>query len=408
MKTKYIFYSLLVTIITNLSATAQTENDGKQERAYLVSSLARIADPLLTALSEKKLKEKMPVEKMDGMHKTHPSTYLEGFARLLAGMSPWLELGPDDTEEGKLRKKYIDLALLCIKNGTDSTSPDYLDFKIEGQSLVDAAFLTHALLRAPTQLWGKLDANTKQNVINALKATRKTKPGENNWLLFAGMVETGLLTFTGECDQARLDYGIQKHKEWYKGDGAYGDGINFHWDYYNSFVIQPMLLDITSRLEKKGQTPVISYATSLKRSKRYAAVLERMISPEGTYPVLGRSLAYRFGTFQLLSQIALQHDLPENVSPQQVRAALYTMIKKQLEAPGTFDNNGWLQIGIYGHQPGIGENYISTGSLYLCTQAFLILGLPPTDALWNGKDEDWTAKKVWKGLAVPIDHASGN
>jgi len=116
-------------------------------------------------------------------------------------------------------------------------------------------------------------------------------------------------------------------------------------------------------------------------------------------------LAYRFGAFQLLSQMALRKELPEQVSPQQVRAALYAMIKKQLEAPDTFDKDGWLQIGIYGHQPGIAEYYISTGSLYLCSQAFLILGLPPTDELWKGKDEDWTAKKVWKGLAVPIDHA---
>jgi hypothetical protein len=106
--------------------------------------------------------------------------------------------------------------------------------------------------------------------------------------------------------------------------------------------------------------------------------------------------------------MALYKSLPEHVSPQQVRAAFYTMIKKQLEAPGTFDSNGWLQIGIYGHQPGIAEYYISTGSLYLCSQAFLILGLPATDVLWNGKDEDWTTKKVWKGLAVPIDHAINN
>ena len=168
------------------------------------------------------------------------------------------------------------------------------------------------------------------------------------------------------------------------------------------------MLDILKIQEAKGLKPVIDYATASKRAIRYAAVQERMISPEATYPILGRSLAYRFGAFQLLSQMALYKSLPEQVSPQQVRAALYAMIKKQLEAPGTFDNNGWLQIGIYGHQPSIAEYYISTGSLYLCSQAFLMLGLPATDALWNGKDEDWTAKKVWKGLAVPIDHAINN
>jgi len=130
-----------------------------------------------------------------------------------------------------------------------------------------------------------------------------------------------------------------------------------------------------------------------------------MISPEGTYPPVGRSLAYRFGAFQLLSKIALMHQLPNNIKPQQVRAALFTVIKKQIEMPGTFDKNGWLQIGVAGHQPDIGENYISTGSLYLCSEAFLILGLPASDDFWNGKDEDWTSKKIWNGIDVPADHA---
>lgn len=403
-----LFFLLAFTM--SLYVTAQND-DGAKERAYLIKAMTTMADPMFEALSQNKLKEKMPVEKSPEMIRVKriPSTtYLEGFGRMMAGMAPWLELGADNTEEGKLRKKYIDLALRCIKNGVDSTSPDYLDFNIPGQSLVDAAFLTHALLRAPTQLLAKLDETTKRNLVAALKLTRKTKPYESNWLLFTGMVESGLLLLTGECNQTAIDYSINKHKEWYKGDGAYGDGPDFHWDYYNSFVIHPMLLDIIAVMKQKEIPTSIDFNTELRRSKRYAAVQERMISPEATYPIIGRSLAYRFGAFQSLSQIALMKQLPEGVSPQQVRAALYTMIKKQLEAPGTFDANGWLQIGVYGHQPGLGENYISTGSLYLCSEAFLILGLPASDPLWIGKDEDWTTKKVWKGMQLPTDHAMGN
>lgn len=395
-------YILVIFLLSTLNINAQ---DGVSERIYLVNSLVKIADPLFTSLSRKELKKTMPIEKFNGMQQKHPSTYLEGFARMLAGMAPWLELGPDETQEGKLRQKYSALALQCIRNGTDPASPDYLDFNIPGQSLVDAAFLASALLRAPHQLMEKLDENTKANLVAAFKLTRNTKPPQNNWLLFAGMVETALLKLTGECDQQRIDYALQKHKEWYKGDGVYGDGADFHFDYYNSFVIHPLMMEILGVMKEKNIPTAISFETELKRSKRYAAILERMISPEATYPVTGRSIAYRFGNFQLLSLMALQHHLPEQVSPVQVRSALHAMISKQLEAPGTFDSKGWLQIGIYGHQPGIGEYYISTGSLYLCSQAFLILGLPATDPLWQGPDEDWTAKKVWKGLPVPIDHA---
>jgi hypothetical protein len=407
---KHLFYILLIVSFSSVNVYSQN-NAGQKERAYLIQTLTTMADPMLTALSQKKLKQQMTVERSPAMvnAKRNPTTtHLEGFARLLGGMAPWLELGPDETQEGKLRKQYIGLAVQCITNGVDSLSPDYLAFNIQGQSLVDAAFLAHALLRAPKQLWGNLDEITRKNLVSALKLTRSTKPGQSNWLLFSGMVEACLLQFTGECDQTRIDYSIQKHKEWYKGDGVYGDGKDFHFDYYNSFVIHPMMLDILRVTKEKGITTPMDFSTELKRSVRYAEIQERLISPEATYPIVGRSIAYRCGAFQSLAQMALQKTLPDHVSEQQVRAALYSLIKKQFEAPNTYDANGWLTIGVYGHQPGMGDYYISTGSLYLCAQAFLMLGLPSTDSFWNGEDEDWTTKKVWKGVEVPIDHAIDN
>ena len=271
-----------------------------------------------------------------------------------------------------------------------------------------AAFLAGALLRAPKQLWGRLDSQTKLNVIRELKSCRVIKPGYNNWLLFSAMVEAALLKFDGYGDMMRIDYALKEHALWYKGDGIYGDGPQFHYDYYNSFVIHPMLIEILQTLNESGLQEQASYNTVLQRARRYAAIQERLISPEGTYPPIGRSLAYRFAVFQLLSKIALMEALDADIKPQQVRAALYTVIKRQIEAPGTFDKNGWLQIGIYGHQPKTGEIYISTGSLYACAEAFLFLGLPPSNALWNGKDEPWTSKKVWQGEDIPAEHAIEN
>ncbi len=191
--------------------------------------------------------------------------------------------------------------------------------------------------------------------------------------------------------------------QWYKGDGLYGDGVDFHFDYYNSYVIHPMLLEVLEAV--KGQNKYTAlYEQALKRSQRYAEILERLISPEATYPAIGRSLAYRFGAFQLLGKIALMRQL-KNIDPQQVRSALYAVIKTPVEVPGTFDRKRWLQIGFHGHQPGIGEGYISTGSLYLCSEGFLILGLSQDDPLWTKPDEEWTQLKASKGKPFPIDHA---
>jgi hypothetical protein len=166
-----------------------------------------------------------------------------------------------------------------------------------------------------------------------------------------------------------------------------------------------MLLDVVETVQKKDKRWDALHAGIVARARRYAAIQERLISPEGTFPAIGRSLAYRFGVFQILGQMALRRQLPEKVSPGQVRSALTAVIKRMIEAPGTFDKDGWLRIGFAGHQPGIGETYISTGSLYLCTAGLLPLGLPATDEFWTDPASDWTSVRAWRGQDLAADHA---
>lgn len=155
-----------------------------------------------------------------------------------------------------------------------------------------------------------------------------------------------------------------------------------------------------------------------RRAARYAEVQERLIASDGSFPPLGRSLAYRCaaaarrgeeggayrrgpaspvpvrcccrsGAFQLLAMLAAQERLPPSLPPgqvggtggwaplsgarraarprppAQVRAGLSAVLRRCLDAPGTYDARGWLTVGLCGHQLEIGEMYISTGSLYL-------------------------------------------
>ena len=66
---------------------------------------------------------------------------------------------------------------------------------------------------------------------------------------------------------------------------------------------------------------------------------------------------------------------------------------------------GWLKIGVFGSQPSLGEEYISTGSLYLCSAVFLPLGLSPAHPFWKDPDCDWTSKKIWSGQNVKNYHS---
>jgi hypothetical protein len=255
------------------------------------------------------------------------------------------------------------------------------------------------MLRAPVELWDKLPLAVQQNVVAALNQTRRNRPFPNNWLLFSATVEAFLASVGEEWDAMRVDYALRQHDQWYKGDGTYGDGPNFHWDYYNSYVIQPMIVDVVRACvteEKWGPLALRWQEESLKNLQRYAQILEHLISPEGTFPMLGRSSAYRCGAFHALAQASLLENLADNVSAAQVRCALTAVLRNQMLAPGTFDPMGWLQIGFCGHQPEIGERYISTGSLYLCSFLLLPLGLPENHPFWALPYEPWTQRRMWR------------
>ena len=71
------------------------------------------------------------------------------------------------------------------------------------------------------------------------------------------------------------------------------------------------------------------------------------------------------------------------------------------------DEQGWLQIGLCGHQPSLGEHYISTGSLYLCATVLLPLGLSADHAFWTDASLPWTSRRVWSGADAPADQALG-
>jgi hypothetical protein len=360
------------------------------DRPYWIATLRRLADPVLTNLA------RMPVEQAPGADRSGV-TRLEALGRVVAGIAPWLELGEDAAMVAHVRD--------AIARAVDPSSPDALNFTRDRQPLVDTAFLAQGVLRAPRALGDGLDAPARRRLIAALESTRPITPGFNNWLLFSATIEACLKSIGASWDRTRVDYALRQHEQWYKGDGAYGDGPEFHWDYYNSFVMHPMLVDVLDAVSAESPEWKALAGRERVRAKRYAAIQERLIASDGSFPAIGRSIAYRCGAFHLLAQSALRGDLPDGVSPAQVRGALTAVIRRTLDAPGAFDANGWLRIGLCGHQPGIGEPYISTGSLYLCATALLPLGLPASNGFWSAAPQPWTSAKAWSGAAFPIDHA---
>ena len=289
-------------------------NAGLQDREYWANLLYKISWPVIHNLAEETLQKNMPLELAPGYYlQAKKVTYLEAVGRTVAGVAPWLALPDDETKEGVMRKQLRSELLKGLTHGVDPASPDYLNFRTEHQPLVDAAFLAHGFLRATAALWEPLDTLTKRRFIEEFKSLRNRKAGFSNWLLFAGITEGFLMKIGEQYDPVRIDLAIRKINEWYKGDGWYSDGEKFSMDYYNSFVIHPMLVDLLKVTAEKKFSPQQEYDIALKRMVRHSEFLERIISPEGTYPAFGRSITYRTAVFQALAQTALMEKLPENI-----------------------------------------------------------------------------------------------
>jgi len=374
------------------------------DRIFWVSTLQKIAFPVLNNLSKGSLRKNMPYESpsLEGQK----FSYLEAFARVFNGIAPWLELGPDSSEEGIVRENYIQMTKKAISNAVNPNNNDYIFVVEPKQSLVDVALFAQGLLRAKNQIWLNLQMDDQARIIRELKNTRVIAPYENHWLLFTSMIEAALLEFTGECDKERLSYGVRKFRdELYMGDGIYSDGESFTSGYFNSMVIHPMLNDILKVMRKYGINDGEFLDVQLMRSSRLASQLERTISPEGTYPLIGSCMGYRCGIFHLLSQAALLKILPRNINPAQVRSALTAVLKKQFGENQNFSSSGWLILGLNGSQTDIAENDINTGSLYFCCTIFVALGLDASDAFWTAPFAEWTSIQAWNGHPLQKDQS---
>ena len=379
----------------------------ENDREYWVALLDKIATPVLSNMSKGELRKNMVMEfspTWDGRDKA--VGYMEAFGRLISGIAPFLSLPDDATAESKFRQRLRLQTQQSLAHAVDPASPDYLYWSPKtAQPLVDAAYIAQALLYAPDVLWKPLDDTTKQRFIHEFKTLRRIKPFNSNWLLFAAIIESFLLSIGEEIEAERIDTAIDKINSWYVGDGWYSDGPKFHFDHYNGYVIHPMLMQILKANVANGRRDKKEYDLAYKRMQRYASFQERYISPEGTYPLVGRSSTYRLGAFWPLAQVALNGELPEDIKPAQVRCAL-TAVMKRMFIPSTFTNGGWLTLGLVGNkQTNLADYYSNTGSMYITSLVFLPLGLPATHEFWSGPFTEWTERKAWSGKTFPKDYA---
>ena len=410
----YIYRSIMMTLVLALvpfmGISAKKKVAQQSDRQYWCALAYKMAQPVLENMAKGELQKNMQTEFSPSFDNRNKKVlYMECFGRLMAGVAPWLTLPDDATAEGKQRKQLREWALASYKNAVDPQNPDYLCWGIGGQNLVDAAYIAESFLRAYDTLWKPLDEVTKKRYLAEFAKLRHIDPPYTNWLLFSSTIESFMAKAGGDFDEYRVNSACRKVEEWYVGDGWYADGPVFAFDYYSSYVFHPMYLEtlqamvdakVNSRLDYQKY-----YDRELKRCQKYSIILERFISPEGTFPAFGRSIPYRMATMQPLALMAWYQKLPKDLSNGQVRAALTKVLHRMFDQENNFNEKGYHSIGFCGNgQKNVADWYTNNGSLYMTTLAFMPLGLPADHPFWTDAAQPWTQVKAWNNQQFPKDH----
>ena len=416
MKKALILMAALV-ILLPMEAKKKQREAQQSDREYWTSMAWQMAQPVLENMAKGELQKNMQTEFSPSFdNRNRKVVYMETFGRLMAGIAPWLALDSDETTEaaegteGHRRHQLRQWALSAYKNGVDPESPDYLCWGVSGQNLVDAAYIAESFIRGYDALWVPLDDVTKQRYIAEFKKLRSIEPPYTNWFLFSSIIESFIAKAAGlrEYDDFRVMMPIRKTEEWYVGDGWYADGPVFAFDYYSSYVFHAMYLEtLQNMLDAKANTRLEYqkyYDRALKRAQKFAIILERFISPEGTFPVIGRSTPYRLAAMQPLALMAWYEKLPQELSEGQVRAALTQVMHRMFDHQQNYNDGGYLTIGFCGSQPETADWYTNNGSLYMTSLCFMPLGLPADHHFWTCPSEPWTQVKAWGGQPFPKDH----
>lgn len=404
---------LIVLLMLFVCIEGFAKNPKSCDRDYWVGQAYKMARPVLENMAHGKLQQNMLTEFSPSFdNRNRKVVFMETFGRLMAGIAPWLALPDDGSDEAKQRKQLRDWALASYRNAVDPSSPDYLCWGISDQNLVDAAYIAESFLRAYDTLWQPLDSLTKRRYFQEFQRLRRIDPPYTNWLLFASTIESFLAKAGGGCDNFRVNMACRKVEEWYVGDGWYADGPVFAFDYYSSYVFHAMYLEtLQAMIDAKVNTRIDYnkyFDRALKRAQKYAIILERFISPEGTFPVIGRSTPYRLAAMQPLALLAWYQKMPKELSNGQVRAALTQVMHRMFDHQNNYNQKGFLTIGFCGSQPETADWYTNNGSLYMTSLSFMPLGLPANHPFWTDAPQPWTQVKAWNGKTFPKDHRWGD
>ncbi|HEX4788091.1 MAG TPA: DUF2264 domain-containing protein [Actinospica sp.] len=321
---------------------------------------------------------------------SHPAAHyaprvarLELMSRLLWGLAPLAAGGGTYAGWPQIRAE--------IARGTDPEDPGYWGPATDlDQRIVESAALGFALALAAHEVWEPLTQRQRANFAAWLRTAASAKAADNNWRLFATLVNLGLAAVGEPYDPEIGAASFERIDQFHRGDGWYSDGPEgTPFDYYGPWGIHFYCLINAARgaLDARTETWV------RERAAAFAGEFAHWFAPDGAAIAYGRSLTYRFAQCSFFGALAFA--APEGAAGARPCAALswgelrglWARNLRWWDRQPVLDGAGTLSIGYAYPCLPMSETYNAPGSPYWAFKAFLPLALPADHPFWTADEE---------------------
>ena len=316
---------------------------------------------------------------------------LEGFARSFL-LASFRLAGAEGDAPGNLAEWYAE----GLSAGTQRSGPEeWPRGERVRQVIVEAASVAVGLAETRPWIWDRFNDSTRAQIVDWLASTRGRGLPENNWVLFAVLVETFLKSVGAPYAASTIADGLDFIDSCYRRDGWYADGPTRSYDYYNGWAIHFSTL-LWCRLDG-DRTDAPRAAAYRDRARRYLAQYRYLFAANGAPVYHGRSLTYRFATAAPLWAGALLDATP--LKPGETRrlasgALRYFVDRGALE-------EGIPTLGWHGEFPEMIQSYSGAGSPYWGGRGFLGLLIPSSDPVWTAIEEGCPVEQGDFCVAMP-------
>ncbi|HLO34752.1 MAG TPA: DUF2264 domain-containing protein, partial [Candidatus Deferrimicrobium sp.] len=316
---------------------------------------------------------------------------LEGFARMSVAWGAWLGLASNGTFVPG-REGPIDLLRLVVRGLHDGTDPSgrwrWGEMGDRDQRIVEAADLSTGLWLGRRPLARGLGPEGLHQVLTWLSQVHGLDVFDDNWVLFPVIVAAVARGFGRRVPDSAIDAGLDIMLDRYRGDGWYTDGPGEAFDAYTGWAVHWDML-LWARIDGDRRPRIRTLVE--QRARAYLAGIVPQFAADGSRPLFGRSLGYRFAAaapYALAELLGLGA-----VPPGLARRVASGTIVRHLEQGALDPATGWFRRGVAGERPEVCERYMSAGASAWAAHVLVALGLPPDAPFWVDREEPLPAEQ---------------